>query len=70
MPDGLQPENVIDFENMGNTVQDLCNEELHGKRSYTFEDGVQGSVCDYGFDSRSKEESEDDNGSGDEEARV
>ncbi len=61
-PDGLRPKNIIDFENMGNTIQDLCNEELHGEKSYTFEDGVQGSLCNFSFDSRSEEQNEDDNG--------
>jgi hypothetical protein len=68
LPDGLQPKNIIVFENMGNTIQDLCNEELHGKGSYTFEDGVQGSMCKSSFDSKNKEGSEDDIGKGHEEA--
>ncbi len=65
--DGLHPENIVDFENMGNTIHDLCNEELHGEGSYTSEDNVQGSMCKFGFDSRNKEGSEDDIGEGDEE---
>jgi hypothetical protein len=40
LPDGLWPENIIDFENMGNIVEDLCNEKLCGKRNYTSKDGV------------------------------
>jgi len=48
----------------------LCSEELHGEGIYTFEDGVQGSSCEFGSDSRNKEESEDDIGEGDEEDRV
>jgi hypothetical protein len=70
LPDGLQLENIIDFENMGNAVQDLCNEELQGEGSYTSEDDVQGPACKSSFDSKSKKGSEDDIGEGDEEARV
>jgi hypothetical protein len=65
LPDVLWPENIIDFENMGNTIKDLCNEESHGKGSYTFEDSVQGSMCNYGSNSKSKEGRE-----GDEKARA
>ncbi len=36
----LRPEKIVDFENMGNKVQDLCNEELHGEGSYTSQDSV------------------------------
>jgi hypothetical protein len=64
--DGLRCENIIDFEYKGNAVQDLCNEELHGEGTYTLDDGVQG--C--GFDSKSKEGSEDDIGKCDEEVWV
>jgi hypothetical protein len=39
-PDGLWPKNIIDFENMGNIFQDLCNEELHGEGSYTMRNYV------------------------------
>jgi hypothetical protein len=70
LPDGLWLDNIIDFENMGNIVQELCNEELHGKGSYTSEDGVQGSVCNFGSKSSSKEGSGDDIGEGDEEVWV
>lgn len=55
---------------MGNTIQDLCNEELHGEWSYTFEDNVQGSACDFGYNPMSKERSEFDIRKGDEEAQV
>jgi len=52
---------------MGNTIQDLCNEELHGEGNYTFEDGVQGSTSKFGSNLKSKERSEDGIGEGDEE---
>ncbi len=70
LPDGLQLENNVDFENMSNTVQDLCNEELHGKGSFTSKEDVQGYACDFGADSRSEERSEDNIVKGDEEAWV
>jgi hypothetical protein len=31
-------------ENMGNTTEDLHNEELHGEMIYIYEDGAEGSV--------------------------
>jgi hypothetical protein len=55
---------------MSNTVQDLCNEELHGKGSFTSKEDVQGYACDFGADSRSEERSEDNIVKGDEEAWV
>ncbi len=67
---GLWPENIIDFENIGNTIHDLCNEELHGERCYTSKDGVQAFLCDSSFNSRSKDWNEDDIGEGGEEARA
>jgi hypothetical protein len=51
--------NIGDVENMGNTVEDLHNEELHGEMSYIFEDGVEGFVGEFGFDSMNKERSEE-----------
>jgi len=68
LPDGLQPENIVDFENMNNIVQDLCNEELHGKGNFTSKEDVQGYACDFGSDFRSEEGSEDSIVEGDEEA--
>jgi len=65
-PDGLWRKNIVDFKNMGNTIQDLCNEDLHGKGSYTLDDGMQG----FGFDSKNKEGSEHDIGEHDEEAQA
>jgi hypothetical protein len=51
LPSGLQHENIVDFRNMGNTFEYLCNEELHGEGRYTLDDDVQG----FGFDSKNKE---------------
>jgi len=42
-------QNIDDVENMGNVVEDLCNEELHGEMSYIFEDGVEGFVGNLGL---------------------
>jgi hypothetical protein len=52
---------------MGNIFEDLCNKELHGEISYIFEDGGEGSVGEFGFDSMSKERSEENIVEGDEE---
>ncbi len=51
---------------MGNVIQDLCNEKLHGEGNYTWDDGVQGS----GSNSRNEEGTEDDIGECDEEAQA
>jgi hypothetical protein len=40
----FQAENIDDVENMGNRVEDLCNEDLHGEMNYISEDGVEGSI--------------------------
>jgi hypothetical protein len=53
---------------MNNIVQDLCNEELHGKGSFTSKEDVQGYACDFGSDSRIEEGNEDNIVEGDEEA--
>jgi hypothetical protein len=53
---------------MNNIVQDLCNEELHGKGSFTSKEDVQGYACDFGYDSRVEEGNEDNIVEGDEEA--
>jgi putative component of toxin-antitoxin plasmid stabilization module len=37
-------ENIGDVNNMGNTVEDLRNEELQGEMSYIFKDGVEGFI--------------------------
>jgi hypothetical protein len=44
---------------MDNTIEDLCNEKLHGEMSYIFEDGVEGLVGEFGFDSMNEERSEE-----------
>ncbi len=66
LPNGLQHENIVDFRNMGNIIQDFCNEELHGEGSYTSNDNVQGSS----FDSKNKEGNEDDISECGDEARA
>jgi hypothetical protein len=43
---------------MGNTIEDLCNDELRGEMIYIFEDGVEGFVGESGFNSINKEGSE------------
>ncbi len=55
MEESFQVENIGDVENMGNIVQDLHNEELHGEMSYISKDGVEGSIGEFGFDSMSEE---------------
>jgi hypothetical protein len=40
---------------MGNRIEDLCNEKIDGEMSYIFEDGVEGSIGEFGFDSMNKE---------------
>jgi hypothetical protein len=52
----FQAKDIDDVENMGNTIEDLHNEELHGEMNYIFEDGVEGSVGKSRFDSMSKKE--------------
>jgi hypothetical protein len=49
--ESLWVENIGDVENMGNIVEDLCNQELHGEMNYIFEDGVEGSVGESRYDS-------------------
>jgi hypothetical protein len=63
----LWAENIHDVKNMGNIIEDLCNEELRGEMIYIFEDGVEGSVGEFGFDSMSKEGSEKNIAEGNEE---
>jgi hypothetical protein len=52
---------------MGNTTEDLHNEELRGEMIYISEDGVEGFVGDFGFDSMSKEGNENNIVEGNEE---
>ncbi len=55
---------------MGNTVEDLRNEELHGEMSYISKNGVEGSIREFGSDSMNKEGSEENIVEGDEEVGV
>jgi hypothetical protein len=52
---------------MGNTIEDLHNDKLHGEMSYIFEDDVEGYVGEFGSDSMSKEGNEENIMDGDEE---
>jgi hypothetical protein len=52
----FQAKDINDVENMGNTVEDLHNEELHGEMSYIFEDGVEGYVGKSRFNSMNEKE--------------
>jgi hypothetical protein len=62
----FQVENIDDVENMGNTIEDLRNEELLGEMNYIFEDGVERSIGESRFDSMSEERSEKNIAKGDE----
>jgi hypothetical protein len=65
--ENFQVENISDVESMGNTVEDLFNEELHGEMSYIFEDGVEGSVRECETHSMNEEGSEENIVEGSEE---
>jgi hypothetical protein len=52
-------ENINDVENMGNIVEDLCNEELHGEMNYISENGVERFVGESRYDSMNKEKNEE-----------
>jgi len=54
----FRAKNISDVENMGNRIEDLCNEELDGEMSYIFEDGVEGSIGESRFDSMNEEGNE------------
>jgi len=54
-------------ENMGNIIEDLHHHELHGEMIYIFEDGVEGSIREFGFDSMNEEINEENIAKGDEE---
>ncbi|CAM6051575.1 unnamed protein product [Sphagnum compactum] len=58
--EGFQVENINDVENMG-------NEELHSEMVYIFEDGVEGSIGEFGSNSLNEEGSEENIVEGDEE---
>ncbi len=55
------------MEIKGNIIEDLRTEKLHGEMNYIFEDGVERSFREFGFDSMSKERSEENIVKGDEE---
>jgi hypothetical protein len=65
--ENFQAENICDVDNMDNRVEDLCNEELYDEMVYFFEDGVEGSIGEFGFDSMNEEGSEENVVEGDEE---
>ncbi len=52
---------------MGNIVEDLHNEKLHGEMSYICKDGVEGSIGEFGFHSMSEERNEKNIAKGNEE---
>jgi len=62
----FRTENNDDVENVGNIVEDLCNEKLHGEMSYIYEAGVEGSIGEYGPNSMNEEGNEKNIGKGDE----
>jgi hypothetical protein len=51
----FQVENIGDVENVGNIVENLCNEKLHDEMSYIFEDDVERYVGESEFDSMNEE---------------
>jgi hypothetical protein len=59
--------NIDDVENVGNVVEDLRNEELHSEMIYISEDGVEGSIGEFGSYSLNEEGSEENIVEGDEE---
>ncbi len=66
LAESFQAENISDLEMMGNIIEDLRIEELHGEMNYIFEDGVERSIRESGFDSMNKERSEENIVKGDE----
>ncbi len=54
------------MENVGNIVEDLCNEKLHGEMSYIYENGMEGSVGEYGLNPMNEKGSEKNIGKGNE----
>jgi len=65
--ESFQVKKIDDVENIGNIVEDLCNEELHGEMSYIFKNGVEGSIGEFGSNSMNKEGSEENIAEGNEE---
>jgi hypothetical protein len=47
LPKSSWAKNIRDVENMGNRVEDLCNEELCGEMIYISKDGVEGSAEEF-----------------------
>ncbi len=64
--ESFQAENMRDVENMGNIIEDLHHHELHGEMIYIFEDGVEESIGESGFDSMSEEINEENIAKGNE----
>jgi hypothetical protein len=56
LPKRFDFDNIVDFENVGDTFQ----VDLHGERSYIFEDGVKGFIGESVSNTMSKERSEED----------
>jgi hypothetical protein len=50
---------VENVENVGNTVEDLRNEELHSEMIYISKDGVEGYIGEFGSNSLNKEGNEE-----------
>jgi hypothetical protein len=55
---------------MGNIIDDLHDEELHGKKSYISKDRVEGSIGHSRSDSISEERIEEDIVEGDDEVSI
>jgi hypothetical protein len=49
-------DNIVDFDNVGDTFQ----VDLHGKKSYIYEDKVEGFIGEFVFNIMNKEGSEKD----------
>ncbi len=64
--DNFRIKNIDDVENMGNTIEDLCNEKLHGEMSYISKDGLERSIGESEFNSMNKEGNEKNIGTVDE----
>ncbi len=66
----FRTENNVDVENVGNIVENLCNEKLHGEMSYIYEDGVEGFVGESGSNFMNEEGNEKNIEEGDEKVGV
>ncbi len=67
MKESFWVENISDVENMGNTIEDLRNEESHGEMNYISKDGVERSIRESESDSMSEEKNENNIAKNDEE---